>query len=344
MNTAQKRARKGFVDFKQIKGEVTLVQVLERYRLMDSFQRSGDRLSGACPIHKGTNVTQFRVSISRNCFNCFGSCGRGGNVIDFVSLMEDIPFREAAVLLQSWFLPGAPVPEYRRPSVSPERPAVASSPVVGEEIPHDGEGVYLNENVPLSFELKTLRQDHPYLAGRGLSAEAISRFGLGYCPRGCLRGHIAIPIHNAGGEVVAYAGRWPGVVTPSQPKYKFPKGFRKSLELFNLHRALREPEEFPLVMVEGFFDCISLWEAGVAKCVSVMGSHLSDRQAEALLDSLPPGTEIELLFDADEAGRKGMDRAEELLGAHLRVRQIHLPEEGMQPDHLSADEVARVFE
>jgi DNA primase len=343
MNTIQKRSPKGFVDFKQIKDQVTLVQVLERYELLESFQQSGDRLSGVCPIHKGTNVTQFRVSISRNCFNCFGSCGRGGNVIDFVSLMEEIPFREAAVLLQSWFLPEAPVSENRRPSGKSERQAAVLLPGAETDSPEE-EGLYINENVPLSFELKTLQGDHPYLAGRGISAEAITQFGLGYCPRGCLRGYIAIPVHNAGGQIVAYAGRWPGELSGSQPKYKFPKGYRKSLELFNLHRALQEPEDLPLVIVEGFFDCISLWEAGVTKCVALMGSHLSEQQAEILLHCLPRDAEIELLFDADEAGRKGMDRAASLLEKHGRVRQIHLPEEGMQPDHLSADEVVMVFE
>lgn len=70
------------VNFKEIKARVSMVQVLEHYALMDSLRQSGDRISGPCPIHQGTNPTQFRVSISKNCWNCFGNCGRGGNVIE----------------------------------------------------------------------------------------------------------------------------------------------------------------------------------------------------------------------------------------------------------------------
>ena len=58
-----------FVDFKAIKAAVTMEQVLDRYGLLDKFKRSGDSLSGPCPIHKGSNPTQFRVSISKNVFN-----------------------------------------------------------------------------------------------------------------------------------------------------------------------------------------------------------------------------------------------------------------------------------
>lgn len=338
----------GFVDFKEVKAHVNIVQVLEHYDLMANLNRAGDRLSGACPIHQGSNPTQFRVSISKNCFNCFGNCGRGGNVIDFVSLMEEVSFREAALLLQDWFFPGNEVAspggnrhreekETRRSSDHPTR-----EPDPSTELANRDEDIERGDNPPLTFELKSLSPDHPYFKERGISPEAVTHFGLGYCSRGCLRGRIAIPIHNPRGDLVAYSGRWPGVPPEGEPRYKLPKGFRKSLEVFNLHRAMAEPEALPLVIVEGFFDCIALWEAGISKCVALMGNSLSPAQEERLTEIA--ASEIEILFDSDDAGAKGADRVSRLLAPNADVRLIQLPDPGMQPDHLSAEEMAVIFE
>jgi DNA primase len=65
-------------------------------------------------------------------------------------------------------------------------------------------------NPPLTFSLGSLDSQHPYLLERGLTYETIHTFGVGYSSRGWLNGWIAIPIHNATGKLVAYAGRWPG--------------------------------------------------------------------------------------------------------------------------------------
>ena len=78
----KERRHPPFVDFRAVKARVTMEQTLARYGLVETMKRSGDSLSGACPIHKGTNPTQFRVSLTKNCWNCFGDCGAGGNVLD----------------------------------------------------------------------------------------------------------------------------------------------------------------------------------------------------------------------------------------------------------------------
>jgi DNA primase len=67
-----------YVDFRAVKQAVTIVQILDHYKLTDRFQRKDDSLSGPCPIHKGENSTQFRVSVSKNCWNCLGECEFGG--------------------------------------------------------------------------------------------------------------------------------------------------------------------------------------------------------------------------------------------------------------------------
>ena len=183
-----------FIGFNQLKQSVTMEQVLGRYGLLEKLRRSGDSLSGVCPLHQGHNPTQFRVSLSQNCWICFGDCHAGGSIIDFVSRMEKVGIREAGLLLQDWF------------NLGPVNGKEAPRPVVKDKvIPFRKES-----NPPLRFSLGALDGAHPYLQERGLTAETISTFGLGYCPHGLLRGWIAIPIHNAKGQVVAYAGRWPG--------------------------------------------------------------------------------------------------------------------------------------
>ena len=77
--------------------------MLERYGLLEKLRRSGEGLSGVCPLHQGHNPTQFRVSLSKNCWICFGDCQAGGSIIDFVSRMEKVGIREAGLLLQDRF-------------------------------------------------------------------------------------------------------------------------------------------------------------------------------------------------------------------------------------------------
>lgn len=189
-------------------------------------------------------------------------------------------------------------------------------------------------NKPLGFALQNLDTAHPYLTERGLTAETIAEFGLGYCQKGSMTGRIVIPIHNAEGQLVAYAGRWPG--TPpdeDRPKYKLPPGFGKSREVFNYHRAIASEQEAPLLVVEGFFAAIKLHQAGYERVVALMGSSLSAPQLE-MLCRLCEGEEqrLVLFFDNDEAGRQGQQDALRRLSQRLYVNVITLPGGQIQPE------------
>ena len=92
-----------FVNFPAVKAAITMEQVLEHYGLLHKFKRSGDRLSGPCPIHKGENPTQFSVSIEKNVWNCFSECKHGGNTLDFIAKMEDVSILAAANKAIEWF-------------------------------------------------------------------------------------------------------------------------------------------------------------------------------------------------------------------------------------------------
>ena len=193
-------------------------------------------------------------------------------------------------------------------------------------------------NKPLKFHLE-LDPTHAYLSERGLTPETVAEFGIGYCGKGVMAGRIAIPIQNAEGQLVGYSGRWPGVPPEQRPKYRLPDGFKKSAEVFNLARALKEPPGQPLIIVEGFFDVMKLWQLGVRKCVALMGSSLSATQAGLLTARLTPGSHVIVMFDEDDAGRDGREDVLRRLALRAFVRVIAFAEEDRQPEHLTAEEV-----
>src|SRR2546427_8734226 len=89
-------------------------------------------------------------------------------------------------------------------------------------------------NKPLGFQLQNIEYTHPYFEERGITEATARTFGVGLFPgKGSMHARIVVPIHNANGELVAYAGR---SIDRTEPRYKFPVGFRKS-EVFNLHRV-----------------------------------------------------------------------------------------------------------
>ena len=317
--------KKEWVDFKAVKAAVTMEMLLDRYGF--EFSRKGDQLTGPCPIHQGSNTNQFSVNLEMNAFHCFSpQCGAKGNILDFVSRLEDISIREAALMIQSWFeVDSGPPPRQKKKKEDP--PAEEASK------PPEPDG-----NPPLTFELKSLDIEHPYLETRGLNAETIEHFGLGHCARGMMARRIAIPIHNDVGELVAYAGRTVDEASKDNPKYKLPPNFKKSLVLFNLHQAHGDP----LVLVEGFFDVFSLWQAGVENAVALMGSSLSTEQEALILTHLGEHGRLLLMFDGDEAGRTCTEEARDRLIEKVHTKVIKL-KEGEQPDNLSKEEIKNLI-
>ena len=327
------KTKETFIGFDALKASVSMVQILGHYGMLDRLRRSGDNLSGACPIHAGHNQSQFRVSISKNCWICFGDCHVGGSIVDFVSRKEGVGIRDAGLLIQHWFGLESPMAQANG---TPKQAGQISSE-------HRDRSSESAGNRPLWFTLPHLDPTHPYLVERGLCQQTIDTFGVGYCTTGSLAGWIAIPIHNPSGQLVAYAARWPGTPSENQPKYKLPKGFRKSLELFNLHRAKTADVSAPLVVVEGFFACMKIWQAGHSRVVAVMGSMLSDRQGELIAGAVGSVGNVILMFDEDEAGRKGRAEALQKLGRSVKVKIGRFETDGAQPDSLSKDQLMRLL-
>jgi DNA primase len=334
-----------FVDFRAVKAAITMEQVLEHYGLLDKFKRSNDSLSGPCPIHKGSNPTQFRVSLSKNVWNCFSECKHGGNTLDFIAKMENLSIHAAAQKAIEWFhldrdaMSADSEQEPEQQNQAPKNgeaprpnPVARSAPAAEATIP----------NPPLKFRLDKLERDHFSLRERGLSPETIIDFGVGFCGKGMMADRIAIPIHNPEGKVVAYAGRWPGEPPEGTPKYKLPQGFRKSLELFNIDRAIREPAEKPLVIVEGFFGAMWLHQHGCRKVVALMGSTMSTAQEELLKKHTNENSQVIVMLDEDDAGRAGREDIAVRLARFLFVKVHTFGEEGWQPEKLRAEDVAHL--
>ena len=145
---------------------------------------------------------------------------------------------------------------------------------------------------------------------------------------------MVFPIHDERGELVAYAGR---TMDGREPRYLFPPGFPKSQVVFNLHRAVESAarQGGVAIVVEGFFDCLKVHQAGYGNVVALMGASISDRQSE-LLDTY--FRELVVMLDGDDAGR----RASRVVAARWPAAHMAWVPAGWQPDQLSSEEIERI--
>jgi hypothetical protein len=177
--------------------------------------------------------------------------------------------RQAALLIKDWF----GVESNTTPAPQPPAEADTASAVI--DVTPDTKAPEEPVNPPLKFTFKHLDTKHHYLTQeRGLKDATIDAFGLGYhAGKGIMHERVVIPIHNEAGELVAYAGRTLGDPPEGVGKYNFPPQFKKSLVLFNLHRA-REYAREGLIVVEGFFTVFEFWQRGRQNVVALMGSSM----------------------------------------------------------------------
>lgn len=337
-----------WIDFAEVRSGVSLEEVLLRmYGLGDRLKRQGKKLIGPCVIHGGDSPRAFQADLEKNVWFCFSGCRRGGNAIDFVAAVDGISIREAALKLHAAYLsdrqapassaksaPSAASPRPPTPATSSTARAPPSATVASAEAPDDTAEADEGTNLPLALR-PSLAHDHPHLLKeRGLSPETVQRFGVGYCARGLLRGTIAIPIHDEDGELVAYAGRrLKGADIREHGKYRFPAKFRKDLVLYHLDRAKPFGSADGLVLVEGFFAVMALFERGVPNAVASMGCSLSKAQAGLLAEH---AGHVTILFDGDAAGRGGADESLALLDERrIAASVVRLPD-GWKPEHAPA--------
>ena len=309
------------IDFKRLKQRAHFRPVLEHYGLAPSALRARDFIQ--CPFHTEENPS-CRINVERKTFRCFG-CGAKGSILDFVARMEHCGLSQAAKIIASCC------------HLSDEELSSASADVAGGGLAHlpppplheDG------RNDPLRFRL-SLDPLHPYLAGRGVVPEVARHFGIGYCDRGVMRNRIAIPIHDADGNLVAYAGRWAADEIPyGVPRYLLPRNFRKRQVLYNLHRVRNTSVVW---LVESYWSVFRLSTLGVA-AIALMGRELSEEQLELLRSA---GIDrLGLMLDGDGPGRSATVKMLPALAREFFVRDLQLPN-GLKP-HSAAEEAIRNF-
>jgi DNA primase len=333
-----------WIDFADLRSRLDFAAVLRHYGV-ELKVKKGDQHQGFCPLpgHGGNRRSpSFSANLSRKIFHCFG-CQKKGDCIAFVANMEGLDeangqdIRKAALLLQERFLSDASPPPHRPSPRTVKKENSQSTPA--QENTGRGATRPVIVNAPLDFELKGLDSEHPYLKERGFTTETIAHFGLGYCSRGSMQERIAIPIHNAQGRLVGYAGRLVDdqKIGDGHPKYKLPGSrerdgkcyeFHKSLILYNGFAAGGDLHD--VIVVEGFPSAWWLWQCGFPGVVALMGSDCSDEQARLIVASTVPSARIWLLPDGDSAGELCALGAMQRLCPHRFVRWIRLTS-GKQP-------------
>lgn len=305
-----------YLDISQMKAKITMSHILNYYGIrLRKINRH--HLTGCCPIHNGDNPNAFHVDLKLNLFNCFSHCG-GGSIFDFVMKMEQLSFYPAALKIWNTFCASQ---KHQHQSTHQKRNASQNY--------QGGPPV-----VPVNVTSLKLQPDHPYLRKRNISPSTATYFKMGYCRWGIMKGRIAIPIfENDMGKnrIVAYCGR--AINQGQTPKYLFPKNFKKSNYLYNSQLIGYDDFRQPVFIVEGFFDCIHIVQAGLI-AVALMGTSISRQQLSILKKT---HRSFILMLDGDEAGRKATPLIEQKLKQFRIPVRVEMLSGGIQPEHLDSD-------
>ncbi|CAG9260958.1 DNA primase [Burkholderia diffusa] len=320
------------------------------------LRRVGDGFLGRCPFHE-ERTPSFHVSISRNTYHCFG-CHAHGDAIAWMRSWHRLSFRDAVVALARES--GVALPSVTTTADSDESKARRKRLAA----------LYQALAVAARIYSRALSRDavaQAYLTQkRGLTADTIQRFGLGVVGKGIVgllakttdqaalldcglaikrdeadifdrfRHRIMVPIHNESGHLVGFAGRTMIENPEKAPKYlNGPETeiFHKGRELYGLNQAKTAIRASGLaIVVEGYFDVLSLHQAGDARAVAPMGTALSGPQVRRLLIHADT---VVFAFDADRAGIRAALAAAMVLLVEIpdgkTARFLFLPD-GEDPD------------
>src|SRR5215510_3228754 len=323
-----------------VRNSADIVRVVSEYV---SLRGSGNTLKGLCPFHS-EKTPSFTVHRDKQFFHCFG-CHAGGDVFSFLMLVEKVPFPEALELVAEKC--GIPIPTTRQEGDKfDERKQLF-------EI-HERAAAYFQQMLS-SEEAAPARQ---VIEKRQVAPASVKRFGLGYAPGSGLMNHLRLndpvgsglfvkndrgevydrfrrrlmfPIWNERGKVIGFGGR--ALMPDAQPKYlnsaESPL-YSKSHVLYAMHFARDSAQKAGrLIVVEGYFDCLSLHQAGIENVVASCGTALTQQQVTIMARYVP---EIVMNYDPDAAGQTAMRRSIDLLLAKgLRIRILKL-DGGLDPD------------
>lgn len=317
------------------------------------LKKRGKNYLGLCPFHQ-EKTPSFTVSAEKQLYHCFG-CGKGGNVFTFVMELEKVSFAEAVRSLAEKVgivLSFTEVDQEKQNEIEALYNACRFA------------GLQFYNNLTKTDEGRGALE---YFHGRGFSDETIRSFGLGYSMNSWdsflqrtkdegikqedllkaglirlrddggaydyFRGRAMFPIFSTSGRVIAFGARKMRDDDAVQGKYiNSPETpiYNKSKVLFGLfHSKEQLRSQNNALMVEGYADLISLYQAGIQNVVASSGTALTEEQVQLISHYTK---NLTLVYDADSAGSNAMLRGVDIaLAQDLDVRIVELPE-GEDPD------------
>ncbi|MCB1610716.1 MAG: DNA primase, partial [Xanthomonadales bacterium] len=305
-------------------------ELLQRADIVDvigarvQLKRAGKEYQARCPFHDERSPS-FTVVPQKQFYHCFG-CGAHGSALKFLMEYEGVSFPDAVEQLAAQV--GLQVPRDAS-RAGPDDKLAPLYAVLAEATAWFREQLTLNERAQTYFER------------RGVGAEMIERYALGYAPdswdglgqklgRGADRmkllaaagllsqrdnGHsydkfrdrVMFPIHDRRGRPIAFGGR---ILDQGEPKYlNSPETalFHKGRELYGLWQARQSAQKLKrLIVVEGYMDVIGLAQHGVEEAVATLGTATTKEHAELLFRN---AEDVIFCFDGDRAGRQAAWRA-----------------------------------
>ena len=351
----------------QLKSQADISLVIQQFL---PLKRTGtNRYVGVCPFHDDHSPS-MTVNPTLGIYKCF-ACGAGGDVFKFVKEHEKIDFNGAVEWVANFV--GFDLPKFaskENAEVTEERAMVRKLNELACE--------WFEQQ--LSLSPKALE----YLAKRNISEKTRKEFHIGYAPDGrenfiayaakngfsprdCVKAGLAtekqnggisdkfrdrlmIAIQNQSGVVVAFGGR---DLAPKQEGFERPKYmnspdtalYNKSEILFGLnHSRAAISKENAVIIVEGYFDLISLYQGGVQNVVAASGTALTEIHANILARYAKTAY---LVFDGDAAGRKATHRTLEIVlpkGIVPRVFALARPDgTKIDPDNFVNEQGADAF-
>ncbi len=328
--------------FEEVKNSYDIVEVVSSYVRL---KRVGRNFVGLCPFHS-EKTPSFVVSPEKQIFKCFG-CGVAGDVVTFYTKIKGISFKEA--LLELAERAGITVDKRYFIEKRKEKSLAEFNYKVAKFYHH------------LLYFHSASEEARNYFKDRGISEETIKHFLLGFAPHDgrvlagylrnsseellkgeelglikktsdgsyidLFRGRVVFPIFNLKGECAGFGAR--ALEKDVEPKYlntQESKIFKKSEILYGLYQAKEFiKKENQGILVEGYFDFLSLWERGIKNVVATCGTALTESHVKVL----KVFTDNWIIFyDGDIAGKKASLRAISLfLKEGILPKCVLIPEE-----------------
>lgn len=331
----------------KIKDEADVVEVLSDFI---SMKKAGSNYKANCPFHD-EKTPSFVISPSKGIYKCFG-CGKAGNSISFVMEHESLSYAEALRYLAKKY--NIEIEETEQTAEQKQIQSEKESLFIVNEF---AKNTFV-KNLLEEDEGKVIGLS--YFRERGFSDAIIQKFQLGYTldagtkftewalkngyrleilksagltskKEGSkfdfFRGRVMFPIHSVSGKVLGFGGR---ILKTDKKQAKYVNTsdtaiYNKSKILYGIHfarNAVRKQDE--VLLVEGYTDVISLFQAGIENVVASSGTSLTPDQVNLLKRYTQ---QVVLLFDGDNAGIKAALRGVDIiLEKGLNVKVVLLPE------------------